>query len=287
MHLMPISAGTRPSYAVVSGDSAILASSLGTGVAQSLDDLFAGGDGALAALRAAIAGGAGQRILAASLVPAYPIAGPHKIVCVGLNYAAHAREGGNPIPDYPALFLRTRRSMVEAGRPIIRPRASAKLDYEAELMIVIGKTARHVPEADALGHVFGYTIFNDGSVRDYQRKSTQWTAGKNFDATGAVGPVIVTADALPSGAHGLKIATRLNGATMQSSDTSDMIFSVARIVAILSEFTTLDPGDMIAMGTPSGVGYARTPPVFMKAGDTVEVEIEGIGVLSNPVADEG
>jgi len=219
----------------------------------------------------------------AELLP--PVPKPGKILCLGLNYALHAKEGGNEIPDYPALFIRVQSSLVAPNAPVIRPRVSEKLDYECELTIVIGKQARNVAEADALGHVFGYTIMNDVSVRDYQRKSTQWTAGKNFDGTAPVGPCIATADALPPGAHGLRISTRLNGETMQDSDTSDMIFGVARTVSLLSDIMTLEPGDIIATGTPSGVGYARKPPVWMKAGDVVEVEVEGIGILRNPVVD--
>ncbi|GAB4065223.1 fumarylacetoacetate hydrolase family protein [Ancylobacter sonchi] len=214
-----------------------------------------------------------------------PVPRPGKVLCIGLNYALHAREGGNPIPDYPAIFVRVQSSLVAPGAPVLRPRVSDKLDYECELAIVIGRRAHDVPEAEALDYVFGYTIMNDVSVRDYQRKSTQWTAGKNFDGTGPLGPVIATADALPPGAHGLGIRTRLNGQTMQESDTSDMIFSVARLVFLLSEVMTLEPGDIIATGTPSGVGYARKPPVWMKPGDRVEVEIDAIGTLSNPVAD--
>nr|WP_255607640.1 fumarylacetoacetate hydrolase family protein [Ancylobacter sp. Lp-2] len=214
-----------------------------------------------------------------------PVPRPGKILCIGLNYALHAREGGNPIPDYPAFFIRVHSSLVAPDAPIRRPRVSEKLDYECELVIVIGREAHDVPEAEALDYVFGYTLMNDVSVRDYQRKSTQWTAGKNFDATGPLGPVIATADGLPAGAHGLGIRTRLNGRVMQDSDTSDMIFSVARIVSLLSEVMTLEPGDVIATGTPSGVGYARQPPVWLKPGDVIEVEVDGIGTLRNSVVD--
>ncbi|WP_043363495.1 fumarylacetoacetate hydrolase family protein [Belnapia sp. F-4-1] len=214
-----------------------------------------------------------------------PVLRPGKVICIGLNYVDHAKEGGNPIPDYPAVFLRAATSLVGPGQAILRPAASEKLDYEAELAIVIGKPALRVHEAEALGHVAGYSCFNDGSLRDYQRKSTQWTMGKNFDATGAFGPEIVTPDELPEGAHGLRITTRLNGRTLQDGNTRDMIFGVARTVAILSEVMTLEPGDVIITGTPAGVGYPRKPPVFMQPGDTCEIEIEGIGLLSNPVAD--
>lgn len=164
-----------------------------------------------------------------------PVPEPGKIVCIGLNYVDHAKEGGNPIPDYPAVFLRTRSSLVAHGQPLVRPLCSDKFDYEAELAIVIGKPARNVSEADALSHVFGYACFNDGSLRDYQRKSTQWTMGKNFDGTGPFGPEIVTTDELPAGAAGLRIVCRLNGQTLQDGNTGNMIFPVARTIALISE----------------------------------------------------
>ena len=152
---------------------------------------------------------------------------------------------------------------VASGEPVVRPKASVQLDYECELVIVIGKGGRHIPEASALAHVFGYTIFNDVSVRDFQRKTSQWLPGKNFDGTGPLGPCVVTADALPPGASGLDIKTRVNGETMQSSNTSDMIFPVAKIIETLSAFMTLEAGDLIATGTPSGVAHARKPPAWM------------------------
>jgi 2-keto-4-pentenoate hydratase/2-oxohepta-3-ene-1,7-dioic acid hydratase in catechol pathway len=168
----------------------------------------------------------------------------------------------------------------------VRPRASQKLDWEAELVIVVGRRARHLSEADALSYVAGYSCMNEGSVRDYQRKSTQWTIGKNFDSSGSFGPEIVTPDEIPQGPNALRIALRVNGETMQDSNTNDMIFSVPRIIATLTEAMTLEPGDIIATGTPSGVGYPRTPPRFMTPGDVVEVEIEGIGTLRNTIVDE-
>ncbi|WP_371348627.1 fumarylacetoacetate hydrolase family protein [Ancylobacter sp. IITR112] len=214
-----------------------------------------------------------------------PLTRPGKIICVGLNYTDHAKEGGNPIPDYPAIFLRAITSIASPGAPLIRPSMSEKLDFEAELAVVIGRTASRVSPAQALCHVAGYTCFNDGSVRDYQRKSTQWTIGKNFDRSGSFGPELVTADALPSGAHGLRITSRVNGKVMQDGNTGNMIFSVATLVSVLSECMTLEPGDIIATGTPAGVGYARTPPIFLKHGDVCEIEIEGIGTLRNPISD--
>jgi acylpyruvate hydrolase len=210
-----------------------------------------------------------------------PVQRPGKLICIGLNYRAHAVEGGNPIPDYPAVFMRCATSIVGPGEPLIYPEISSQLDYEAELAVVIGKTATNVG-ANALDHVAGYSCFNDGSVRDYQRKSTQWTMGKNFDQSGSFGPELVTPDELPAGASGLRIVARLNGEIMQ-----DMIFDVATLIQTLSAVMTLEPGDVIATGTPSGVGYARKPPVYMLPGDVSEIEIEHIGVLSNPVARRG
>jgi 2-keto-4-pentenoate hydratase/2-oxohepta-3-ene-1,7-dioic acid hydratase in catechol pathway len=211
---------------------------------------------------------------------------PGKIICVGLNYADHAAEGGHEIPTYPALFMRGANSLAAADEPIISPHCSDKLDYEAELMIIIGQGGRHITQTDALDAVFAYTVFNDGSIRDYQRKSAQWTAGKNFDQTGPVGPWAMTPEDLPAGASGLKIESRLNGEVMQSSNTEHLIFSVARIIEIVSEYSTLAPGDLIATGTPGGVGWPRTPPVFMKTGDTIEIEIEKLGLLTSKIADE-
>ena len=213
-----------------------------------------------------------------------PVPNPGKIICIGLNYRAHAIEGGNAIPDYPAVFMRCTTSLAAPGGTMIYPECSDKLDYEAELAVIIGKTARNVAPADALDHVAGYSCFNDGSVRDFQRKSTQWTMGKNFDGTGGFGPDLVTPDELPSGAAGLRIVSRLNDEIMQDSNTADMIFDVATLIAVLSEAMTLEPGDVIATGTPSGVGYARTPPVYMRPGDVTEIEIESIGILTNVVA---
>ena len=238
---------------------------------------------AFADLGAARASGASDTLDAEEVTLLPPVPRPGKVICIGLNYVDHAKEGGNPIPDYPAVFLRALTSVVGPGAPIVRPPCSDKLDFEAELAVVIGRPASRVSERDALSHVAGYTCFNDGSVRDYQRKSTQWTMGKNFDATGALGPEVVTPDELPEGARGLRVVSRLNGQTMQDGNTADMIFSIPRLIEILSEVMTLEPGDVIATGTPAGVGYARKPPVFMRPGDVCEIDIEGIGTLRNPI----
>ncbi len=231
----------------------------------------------------------------ASNAPRLPLAGirfapvvprPGKIICLGLNYFDHAKEGGREKPDYPWFFLRGATSLIAHGEAGMRPRVSERFDYEAELAVVIGKKARHLTQANALDCVFGYSCFNDMSVRDYQKKTPQWTIGKNFDGTGALGPVLVSADQLSPGATGLRIQSRLNGKVMQDADTSDMIWGVAETIALLTECLTLEPGDVIAMGTPAGVGQARTPPVWMKHGDTIEIEIDGVGLLSNTIRDE-
>lgn len=209
-----------------------------------------------------------------------------KIICLGLNYHDHAAENNRQVPEYPMVFFRSAGSLIGHGQPMIKPRISDQLDWEAELVAFVGKRARHVAEEDALSYIAGYSCFNDGSVRDYQRKTTQWTIGKNFEGTGGFGPEYVPASQLPPGATGLHIECRVNGEVVQSANTSDMIFSVARTVHLLSQCLTLEPGDLLVMGTPAGVGVARKPPVFMKAGDVCEVEIERIGILRNPIVNE-
>ena len=225
-----------------------------------------------------------QPLAGVTLAPSVPE--PGKTVCLGLNYYDHAAESGRDKPVYPWFFLRGATSLLAHGEASPRPRVSEKFDYEAELAVVIGKRARHVKREDALDYVFGYACFNDISVRDYQKRTPQWTIGKNFDRTGALGPVLVSADELPAGGVGLKIQSRLNGEVMQDANTRDMIWDVAETIALLTECLTLEPGDVIAMGTPAGVGQSRTPPVWMKHGDTIEVEIEGVGLLVNTIEDE-
>jgi 2-keto-4-pentenoate hydratase/2-oxohepta-3-ene-1,7-dioic acid hydratase in catechol pathway len=211
---------------------------------------------------------------------------PGKIVCLGLNYADHAKEGGNARPEYPSFFMRGPSSLTAHLAPIIRPSVSDKLDYEAELAFIVGKKARNLTKENALECVAGYSIFNDGSLRDYQRKTSQWTIGKNFDQTGAFGPWLVTPDELPSGAHGLQIQSRLNGNLMQNANTKDFLWGIAETIQLITECMTLEPGDVVITGTPAGVGYARTPPIFMKPGDVCEIEIEGIGTLQNSIKDQ-
>ncbi|HVV60733.1 MAG TPA: fumarylacetoacetate hydrolase family protein [Pseudolabrys sp.] len=220
---------------------------------------------------------------------ALPIARPDKIVCLGLNYLDHVKEGPQKdnIPKFQSIFFRMLSSLTPHLHPLIRPQKSIQLDYEGEMVVIIGKRAKHLTLENAADCVAGYACGMEGSVREYQRHTTQWGMGKNFDRTGSVGPWMVTADELPRGGKGLKIETRLNGKTMQSSNTDMFMFPVAESLVYLTEGMTLEPGDILFTGTPSGVGHARKPePVWMKAGDTVEVEIEKIGVLRNPIEDE-
>ncbi len=276
----------QPRLGVVEGDSAVDLNSARPEVPSDLRAALEAGVDLAAEARAALASKAARLPMKdlrfAPLVPE-----PGKTICLGLNYFDHAKEGGRDKPDYPWFFYRGKSSLMGHGAPGLAPKVSIKFDYEAELAVVIGsRVPRHVSQAEALKHVFGYSCFNDMSVRDFQKRTPQWTIGKNFDGTGGFGPVLVTADELAPGATGLRIQSRLNGQVMQDANTSDMIFSVAETIALLSECMTLEPGDAIIMGTPAGVGQARTPPVWMKAGDTIEIEIERIGVLRNPIENE-
>jgi len=215
-----------------------------------------------------------------------PLRAPSKIICIGLNYLAHAAEGGFQTPTYPSVFVRFNSTLIGHRAPLLRPRESNRLDYEVELVAVIGRAGRRIAKEAALSHVIGYSVFNDASIRDYQMKTPQWTVGKNFDGTGAFGPYLVTHDEVPAGGNGLKLRTRLNGRILQDGTTSDLIFDVATLISLLSEACTLLPGDILVTGTPAGVGFARKPPIFMKAGDVCEVEVEGLGTLLNPVIDD-
>jgi 2-keto-4-pentenoate hydratase/2-oxohepta-3-ene-1,7-dioic acid hydratase in catechol pathway len=215
-----------------------------------------------------------------------PLRRPPKILCVGLNFSDHSKESNFEQPDYPTMFLRLHTSLVAHNAPIVRPRVSDSLDYEGEIAVVLGKGGRHIRKEDALSHVAGYALFNDASVREYQFKTPQWTMGKNFDGTGAFGPDFVTADELPPGVKGLRLETRLNGEVVQSASTDDMVFDVETLIVILSEAVTLEAGDVIVSGTPSGVGWARNPKLLMRHGDVCEVSVEGLGTLRNEIVDE-
>ena len=211
------------------------------------------------------------------------IAPPSKVLAIGLNYADHARESGMEPPKNPLIFVKTNNSICYDGDPIRWAAAdSDQVDYEAELAVVIGTRARRVSEADALDYVFGYTCCNDVSARDAQFGDQQWVRGKSFDTFCPLGPAIVTADEIPD-SQNLAIKCRVNGETLQDSNTSEMIFGVAHLIAYCSRFMTLEVGDIIATGTPFGVGFSRTPPIYLKDGDVCEIDIEKIGVLTNPV----
>jgi 2-keto-4-pentenoate hydratase/2-oxohepta-3-ene-1,7-dioic acid hydratase in catechol pathway len=213
------------------------------------------------------------------------IPNPDKIACIGVNYRDHAAELGSKLADHPTVFIRWPDSLVGHRRPIVRPKVSERVDYEGELAVVIGKAGRAIPRERAMDHVAGYACFNDVSIRDWQRHTSQFAAGKNFTGAGAIGPWLVTSDELPD-PRGLRIRTTINGVVFQDGNTADMIFDVPAIIAYLTTFTELRPGDIIATGTPKGVGEGRKPPVWLAAGDEVAIAITGIGTLSNPVVDE-
>lgn len=265
----------RQSYGVVVGDGVVdAARRLGHASLRA-----AIGDPRLAALE----GSAADIALAnVTLLPPIPV--PEKMVCVGLNYRRHAEEANLKVPANPSLFLRVPSSVVGHEAAMVRPRASQQYDFEGELAVVIGKAGRHIAPADALGHVLGYACLNDGSIRDVQFGHSV-IAGKNFASAGAFGPWIVTSDEIPD-PGALTLVTRLNGREMQHSSTDDMIFDVASLIAYVSGFTPLVPGDVISTGTPEGVGFARKPPVFLAPGDTIEIEISRVGTLRNQIVDE-
>jgi 2-keto-4-pentenoate hydratase/2-oxohepta-3-ene-1,7-dioic acid hydratase in catechol pathway len=275
---------------VVEGDSVIDLQAADANAPNDLGEALRRGNGDLKPLAelAKIAPASARRPLA-GLKFSLPVARPGKIVCLGLNYLDHVKEGPmrDNIPKFQSIFFRMLTSLTPHQQPLQRPKKSIQLDYEGELVVIVGKRAKHLTLDNAADCVAGYACGMEGSVREYQRHTTQWGMGKNFDRTGSVGPWMVTADELPRGGKGLKIETRLNGNTMQSSNTDMFMFPVAESLVYLTEGMTLEPGDMIFTGTPSGVGHARKPePVWMKAGDTVEVEIASIGTLRNPIEDE-
>jgi acylpyruvate hydrolase len=242
------------------------------------------GGAALSRAASVLATGEPVQIDQVTLKP--PVPRPEKIICVGLNFRDHISEGGFVEPKVPEVFGRFASSLIGHGEALLRPRESAQLDFEGELAVVIGRRGRRIPSPSALDHVVGYSVFNDGTIRDYQFRTPQWTIGKNFDGTGAFGPALVTSDELPHGPEGLRLTTRLNGDIVQEASLDDMIFGVAELVTLVSEAMTLQPGDVIVCGTPSGVGFARKPPLYMVPGDVCEVEIEKIGLLRNTVSQD-
>jgi 2-keto-4-pentenoate hydratase/2-oxohepta-3-ene-1,7-dioic acid hydratase in catechol pathway len=275
---------------MVEGDQVIDLNAVEGRLSNDLGTMLRDSDGDLAPLAdlARRAPASARRSLR-GLTYALPVARPGKVVCLGLNYLEQVKEGPNRdnIPKFPTIFMRCATSLVAHEKPIERPRASETLDYEGELILVVGRRVKHLTAANALSCIAGYAVGNEGSVREFQRKTTQWDMGKNFDCTGGFGPWMVSADELPPAAKGLKLETRLNSKVMQSDNTANMMFPVAEMLIYLTQGLTLEPGDIIFTGTPSGVGHARKPdPIWMRNGDVCEIEIKGVGTLRNPIADE-
>jgi 2-keto-4-pentenoate hydratase/2-oxohepta-3-ene-1,7-dioic acid hydratase in catechol pathway len=283
-----VSDGVR--LGVIEDDTVVDLQAVDTSVPADLGEFLrsSGGDLKTLADIAKRAPASARRSLA-GLKFALPVAKPGKVVCLGLNYLDHVKEGPqrDNVPKFPSIFFRVLTSMVPHLQPLVRPQASIQFDYEGEMVAIVGKRAKHLTMANATDCIAGYSICNEGSIREFQRHTTQWGMGKNFDRTGGFGPWMVSADELPPGGKGLKLTTRLNGNTMQSDNTANMMFPLAETLVYLTQGMTLEPGDVIVTGTPSGVGHARKPePVWMKAGDVAEVEVEGVGILRNPVEDE-
>ena len=290
MKIVGFEANAALHLGVIEGDQVIDLQAVDKAIPGDLGECLRRNNGELSALKdAAKRAPASARRPLKGLTYGLPVAAPGKVICLGLNYLEHVKEGSqrDNIPKFPTIFMRCLTSMVPHEQPIIRPKASEQLDYEAEMMLIVGKRAKHLTMENATSCVAGYSCSNEGSVREFQRKTTQWDMGKNFDRTGGFGPWMVTADELPDGGKGLKIESRLNGTVMQSDNTVNMMFPVPDMLVYATQGMTLEPGDIIFTGTPSGVGHARKPnPIWMKDGDTCEIEIEGIGTLRNPIKDE-
>ena len=283
MKITTYSVNGAESYGVVTDDGVIDAKPLAGGP-QTLRGAIAAG--ALGIIADAAEGKSPDHSLdEIEFLPVIP--DPDKIIAVGLNYRSHVMEGGDrPEPEWPMIFTRFANSQVGHGQPMIKPNASDMFDFEGEMAVIIGKTCRHVSEADALSVVAGYSCYNDGSIRDYQRHTSQFVPGKSFYKSGAFGPWMVTSDEITDPAT-LTLTTRLNGEEMQRATTDDLLFNIAQLIHYLTTVTELVPGDVIVSGTTGGVGFYRDPQVFMKEGDTIEVELDKIGVLSNPIVNEG
>jgi 2-keto-4-pentenoate hydratase/2-oxohepta-3-ene-1,7-dioic acid hydratase in catechol pathway len=283
MRFVTFLGGTSPEAGVVVGDNVVSLSGAG------FPDLLAvagGGEEALAKAGAWVSRPARGAVLALSSVKLLaPIPRPGKVICVGLNYRDHAAETRMKIPEVPTIFAKFSTAVIGPGDNIVLPKSSTRPDYEAELAFIIGKGGRHIPRSRWREHVFGYTIFNDVSARDYQTATSQWIMGKTFDTFAPMGPYLVSADEVPD-PHALDISLTLNGELMQNSNTRNLIFQVPDLVAFLSSVFTLEPGDVVSTGTPGGVGFVRQPPRYLQPGDEVIVRIQGLGELRNPVAAE-
>lgn len=280
MKIASFTAGSTATYGIVT-DAGVIDAGRRLTRYPTLRSLLAGG--ALDELKSLKNEKPDHDLSAVTLLPTIP--DPDKIFCIGVNYATHLAESGHPTPPHPMIFTRFANSQVGAGQPMVRPLESERFDYEGEMAVIIGKGGRRISREQALSHVAGYSCYNDGSIRDWQRHTSQFTPGKNFAATGGFGPWMVTADELRD-VTTQTIATRLNGVEVQRAPISDLVFDVPTLIAYCSTFTELVPGDVIVTGTTGGVGAYRQPPLWMKGGDVVEVEVTGIGVLRNPVIDE-
>lgn len=284
MKLVSFIANGAPSYGVVKDGGVIdLGRRLGARGLTTLRQLLAADGGLAEAAALALSEKPDHALDGLQLAPVIP--DPDKIICVGMNYRDHVAEVGRTVTEKPSLFARFAGSQVGHLQPMIKPTVSDQFDYEGEIAIVIGKTGRHISEADALGYIAGYSCYNEGSIRDWQRHTTQFLAGKTFAGTGAFGPWLVTSDEIPDPTV-LSLKTRLNGVELQNTTADKLITSIPELIAYCSTILPLIPGDVVVTGTPGGVGLKRTPPLFMKAGDIVEVEVSGIGVLRNPVIAE-
>jgi acylpyruvate hydrolase len=290
MKIVGFEASNGVRLGVVEGDTAIDLQAVDAGLPTDLGEVLRRSNGDLRSLADLAKKAPGSaRLTLAGLKYAFPVARPGKIICLGLNYLDHVKEGPqrDNVPKFPSIFFRVLTSMVPHLASIVRPKESIQLDYEAEMVAIVGKRAKHLTMNNAVSCIAGYSCANEGSVREFQRHTTQWGMGKNFDRTGGFGPWMVSADELPPGGKGLKIESRLNGNVMQSDNTKNMMFPLAETLVYLTKGMTLEPGDVILTGTPSGVGHARKPdPVWMKQGDVCEIEVEGVGVLRNPIEDE-
>jgi 2-keto-4-pentenoate hydratase/2-oxohepta-3-ene-1,7-dioic acid hydratase in catechol pathway len=274
------------------GNTATAQAAADAAVGTDILQFLALGDGAVAAAREAVAyvqsraaAAARTQQLVADVKILPPVPRPPKIICVARNFAEHAKEAGLEISPIPIVFARFAKTLVAQGDPVVRPSVSHELDWEGELAVVIGKGGHRISPSNAMEHVAGYSIFNDVTVRDYQFRVKQYTSGKNFSASGPFGPYLVLADEVAD-PHKLDVSLEVNGVSKQSGNTSDFIYDIPTIIEHISEWIELEPGDVIPMGTPSGVGFKRTPPEFLKPGDTVSVTVEGLGTLTNPVVDE-
>ena len=280
MKLATVAIDGRKTWGVVEGDTFL---DVGTLLASRYADLKAAVAAALAGVADAKSAAAAVPLSKVAWLPVIP--NPDKILCIGLNYETHRQETGRAEVDHPTIFSRYANSQTGHLQPIVWPRVSTDLDYEGELAVIIGKAGRYISQAEAMGHIAGYSCYNDGSIRDFQRHTHQFTPGKNFPDTGVFGPWMMTPDELGELGE-LRLQTRLNGRVVQDAQIKQMIFDIPRQIEYCSSFTRLEPGDVIVSGTPGGVGAKRKPPLWMKPGDIVEVEVERLAVLRNPIVDE-